>query len=164
MALGHEVLHVSHSQFWLAELDTIESIRPEMYCNTNGLISAHDFLAIIMTGTEAGPVSVTLQLAEGEPSLDFGTWDEIVDVSMRFDDDSASVFGDRDSEGRSLPSLPPGSYRIRAHARGRDLGHGAPVVCGSPSEEHLIVAWPAQPMPEVRHKLSDAYGASLRSL
>ncbi|MFJ5220580.1 hypothetical protein ACIP98_38600 [Streptomyces sp. NPDC088354] len=154
-------IHVSHAQYWLAELGTLDAIRPEMYQHFNGLVSAHEYLAIVMTGTEFGVVSLSVDWRETEPLLDFG-WDEIVEVSMLFEDEPGALFGPRDQDAHAFPQISPGSYRVRFHARGRDRACAARTVLESPLEEHLVVAWPAPSAPEVVHKLTDSYGAEIR--
>jgi hypothetical protein len=156
------ILNVSHCQYWIAELGAIEAISQHMYYEFNGLISAHELLAVVMTGTEFGPVGVTVDWRDSEPALELDSWDEVVDVSMVFEEEQAVVFGPNDRDGWELPALPVGNYRIRAHSRGRDLGHEWRTVEGEPVEEHLLMAWPAPMAPEIRHKLTDRYGAEIR--
>jgi hypothetical protein len=160
------VIQVTHSQYYLGELGSLTS--PDMYQGFNGLISSNGELGVIMTGTESGPVTVSAHWIDRECAPDLDPWDEVVEVSMRFPVYGAVVYGPVDSKAdeRLIPKLEPGSYRIRVHARGRDAGRALSTVSdGSarPVEEHLLLAWPAPPAPEKLHKLTDAYGASVRS-
>lgn len=159
------LMHVTHSQYYLAELGGIDAVNPGMYRGFNGLISAHEFLAIVMTGTESGVIGLAVEWRESEPPLELDHWDEIVDVSMNFPDDDAAVFGPFDNDSKHIPLLPSGSYRVRAHARGRDEGRSHPVYEneGVPVEQHLLIAWPAPVAPELTHKLTDNYGAEIRN-
>ncbi|MEU6413807.1 hypothetical protein [Microbispora sp. NPDC046933] len=54
----------------------------------------------------------------------------------------------------SLTPHGPGSYRLRVHARGRDM-EWRELAPSEPGEEHLIQIWPAPPADEVIHKLED---------
>ena len=156
-------LTVSHSQYWLAELGGLDGVTDDMYRGFNGLISAHEFLAIIMTGTDFGKVSVSADWRETAPPLDLDSWDEVVEVSMLFDDELGCLSGSYDSDPR-FPLLPLGRYRIRVHARGRDRAAlRTDDVRIDPVEEHLIVAWPDSEQPEVVYKSSDNYGAQVRA-
>jgi hypothetical protein len=126
------------------------------------LISAHTFIAIIMAGTETGSLSVTADWREVEPPLDLDAWEEVVEVSMTFDDEEGVLCSQHPTDGAHFSPLPLGTYRVRVHARGRDRGQHLRTVSDDPVEEHLIQAWPAPVGPEVRHKLTDQYGAMLR--
>ncbi|MGH3449573.1 MAG: hypothetical protein ACRDQW_02380, partial [Haloechinothrix sp.] len=53
-----------------------------------------------------------------------------------------------------------GYYRLRAHARGRDIATDG--VASEPVEDYLFVVWPAPPGPETVHKQTDAWGADVR--
>lgn len=164
MAAVTGIFHASHNQYYLVERDCLE-ITTDMYDWSNGLVSAQGHIAIIMTGTETGLVSVTADWRQDAPPLDLDDWEEVVEVSLLFDEEPAFLAGcQKETDGRDIPGLAPGSYRVRVHARGRDRGDELRIVTDAPVEEHLIQAWPAPPAAEVRHKLTDAYGARLRAL
>ncbi|MEU2726066.1 hypothetical protein [Streptomyces smyrnaeus] len=65
------------------------------------------------------------------------------------------------------PDLPvlapagPGSYRVRVHARGRDIAPDG--VAEEPVEDYLLIVWPAPPEPDTVHKQTDNFGAEWRS-
>ncbi|MEV7283116.1 hypothetical protein AB0O01_00875 [Streptomyces sp. NPDC093252] len=163
MPRTHVDILVTHAQFYLAELCALDMIDNDMYRGFNGLVSAHTCLAIVMTGTESGHVSLTADWRAEEPPLDLTAWESVVDVSMVFEEEPGALSGPRDEDGRGFPQLAPGSYRVRFHARGRDRGSAQRNVPGSPVEEHLVAAWPAPPAPETCHKLGDLYGAEVRA-
>jgi hypothetical protein len=154
---------ISHSQYYLVEMNCMEAIRDDMYVGFNGLISAHEFIAVIMTGTENGHVSITADWRETEPLLDLAPWDDVVEVSMTFDEEPGCLAGMNETDGRDIPDLPAGTYRVRVHARGRDRGWKLSLVPDEPVEGHLLQAWPAPAGPEVLHKLTDQYGAMIRA-
>ena len=164
MTVAHRVIAVD-LQYYLAESGATDTLTTAMYHGFNGLISSNGALAIIFTGTEMGPVSVTADWRDEPPALDIAPWDEVVEISMRFVRHPAGVFGafDDKRDAELIPALPPGSYRVRVHARGRDAAYAVRHVRGSPLEEHLIIAWPAPPGPEVLHKLTDACGVRARA-
>lgn len=67
----------------------------------------------------------------------------------------------------NAPDLPlltpqgPGTYRVRVHARGRDIAPDG--VAYEPVEDYLLIVWPTEPQPEDVHKQTDRYGAELRA-
>jgi hypothetical protein len=90
---------ISHSQYYLVEMNCMEATRDDMYVGFNGLISAHEFIAIIMTGTENGHVSITADWRETEPPLDLAPWDDVVEVSMTFDQEPGCLAGMNETDG-----------------------------------------------------------------
>ncbi|TMR92829.1 hypothetical protein [Nonomuraea basaltis] len=118
--------------------------------------------ATIVTGVALGVVDVTVLLASKPPSLNLEEWEEVVEVSIESSHGSLYVCG-LDGDLPDLPNLAtvgPGHYRLRIHARGRDVNPDG--TARTPSESYLIIVWPASPAPEVIHKQSDAYGAMRR--
>ncbi|MGW2803196.1 hypothetical protein [Streptomyces sp. NPDC001269] len=116
-----------------------------------------------MTGTESGPVSVTVRAAAREPGpAHLDAWDEVVEVSLLLPGENPAVVTDfDDDESSSLLAftvLGPGLYRVRVHARGRDAGQEALMV----DDEHLIQVWPAPAAPTHVIKTSDTYGTPFR--
>ncbi len=169
---------VSHSQYWIQD-DLLET-DPSMYTGFNGLISAQGGVAIVLTGTSSGRIRLTAEGLLSAPAvLDVASWDDVVEVSLAFENGAARILA---GMGTAVPGLPllsaagQGAYRVRVHARGRDRaaagirtagrGPGQPPGDrgpGDPVEEHLVIAWPAARAPEVRYKLTDAYGAAIRA-
>lgn len=166
---------VSHSQYWIQD-DLLET-DPSMYVGFNGLISAQKSVAIVLTGTAFGQIRLTAECLLSEPTaVDLAPWDEVVEVSLVFENGTARILA---GMGTVVPGLPllsaagQGPYRVRVHARGRDRaaaatrpgGYGQvpprPGAC-APVEEHLVITWPATRAPEVCYKLTDAYGAAIR--
>ncbi|MFD3580497.1 hypothetical protein [Streptomyces sp. NPDC058644] len=121
--------------------------------------------ALLMTGTELGPVRVTLtQHTAPPPSPDLDAWDDIVEASLLMPGANPGITDAHDSD--PLPPLTDTAgapCRIRAHARGRDRGHQQLIIDGEdPLEEHLLEVWPAPTAPLYTWKTTDAYGATLR--
>jgi hypothetical protein len=159
---------VSHSQYWIQ--DDLLDTDPSMYVGFNGLIRAQGGIAIVLTGTSYGQIRLTAQARLTAPeAVDLASWDEVVEVSLLFENGTAKILA---GTGTVVPGLPllsaagQGPYRVRAHARGRDLARAADSQDEhrDPVEEHLVISWPAVPAPEEHYKLTDAYGAAIRSL
>lgn len=130
----------------------------------NGLVRSMSIGAWIATGISMGNVRVAVTTGASQPeTIDPGPWDEIVDVSVY------SKHGDlrvSSLEYGPVPALPllssqgPGTYRLRVHARGRDSRRDH--VQNDPTEDYLLVSWPAEAAPEVIIRLTDFTGYSLR--
>lgn len=123
-------------------------------------ISTPGTFAVILTGTETGPLTVTLELraiAPPPPALDL--WDEIVEASLRLPAGDAFLIDAHDhTPFPSLASYTGTPCRIRVHARGRDQAHDIGTT-ETPVEEHLIQIWPAPTTSITEHKLTDHVGA-----
>jgi hypothetical protein len=146
-------------QFWLCEQTGLRGLGLSDYTGTNGLVFAADGCVVLLTGINLGLVTVTADFRQDEPPLDLEAWDEVVDVSARFLNGPATFESPDVLGGRpEYPRLPPGSYRLRVHARNRDAAHAAVYALEEPIEEFMISAWPAPPAPEVRHKQTDNVG------
>ncbi|MGW2696108.1 hypothetical protein ACWC3Y_30610 [Streptomyces sp. NPDC001296] len=165
---------VADNQYWIH--GDVYDVTEWRYTGFNGLVASiaapgvlrdpGDF-AIVMTGTETGPVSATVQAAAREPGpANLDAWDEVVEVSLMLPGENPAVVTDfDDDESSSLPAftvLGPGPYRVRVHARGRDAGQEALMVDDEPVEEHLIQVWPAPAAPTHVIKTSDTYGTTFR--
>lgn len=130
----------------------------------NGLVSPVRRGAYIYTGIHTGYIRVTaaaLDEPPGDPDPD--DWEEIVDVSIQTRRGALRVRSFEDE----APKLPPltrnaGSwYRCRVHARGRDTMIDG--TADTPVEDYLIQVWVDEVQrPQVVHRASDQYGASLR--
>ncbi len=132
---------------------------------SNGLIKVMDVGALIYTGIDRGYVRLMLDLTTQPPAqVDAGPWDEIVEVSITCDEGSLRIDSFEQGPPDDLPLLStggPGSYRVRVHARGRDLKYD--MVSNDPIEDYLLIIWPAEASPEVVLRATDRCGASLRA-
>lgn len=165
MAETRTVITVTHPQYWIIDRDLLPESEPSWCRGFNGLVSAHGSVAVVLTGTPAGLVRLTIDPLGSEPELRAADWDEVVEVSLWFEElGGVTTEGFEGLENAPPLAATPGDYRIRVHARGRDRGHERGSVWDSPVEEHLLQAWPAPPAAEVCHKLTDAYGAYFRGL
>lgn len=159
-------LHVADGQYCISDDDPDREFALPDPGGASGLAGVSPGLAIVITGTQFGNVSVSVQAGESDPGLDTGRWDEVVEVSVVSGPggQGLSVGSGGDIPYEFLHLTPPGagSYRVRIHARGRDAGARKDVVEDRPVERHLIQIWPAPPAPEIIHKTTDELGAGYR--
>ncbi|WP_143118291.1 hypothetical protein [Actinomadura madurae] len=149
-------IYADNHSFLLAEPGEYPSSAIEFF---NGLVAVQSGLAMILTGVAMGPVEVTLELWDELPSVDFGDWDEIVEVSLYAREANVSLTGPEVEAPAHMPvvsSAGPGSYRLRVHARGRDENYDLAVR--SPSESYLIQTCLGPSAPEVVIKATDQCG------
>lgn len=128
-----------------------EADAPESSTDISSVHSAEhptrgDSFAIVMTGTEFGPVRLRYEPYDQALPLPLDGWDDVVEVSMRLTD-ATTIHGPiPDDRVRALPPVShrgAGTYRIRVHTRGRDAARDLGDIDGTPVEDHLLQAWPA---------------------
>lgn len=134
---------------------------------SNGLIVTMASGAMIYTGIDRGYVNVTVELRTAAPEdVDPGSWDDIVEASINSPHGHLCVElleYAADDVGPELPLLSPqgpGSYRMRAHVRGRDRFYDQ--VQNEPAEDYLLIVWPADPAPPLIIRATDTCGYGLR--
>jgi hypothetical protein len=161
-------LHVSYHQYYLSDssVDIAEVPLDELLRGGNGLIAVTTGFAVVHAGTHTGHIRVTVDPRPAPPPLDLAAWQEVVEVP--FTSTTGQVWlvewgGPARTDLGNLTPAGPGSYRLRAHARGRDQAATLHVPPEQPLDEHLILSWPAPPSPEHTHKLTDQYGQRIRS-
>jgi len=153
---------VESHQFWLRDPDR----RPGLPSRTtNGLVAVTGpGAAIIFTGISSGRVSVSVEALTAAPAaVNLAEWDEVADVSLPGLSGVLAVAALMDAVPPGLPNLcvaGPGDYRVRVHARGRDISPDE--ATDQPAETYLVLCWPALPAADVDHKLTDQTGAGLR--
>lgn len=102
----------------------------------------------IVTGIAMGLVTIAVGQRGAPPAAVAGGWEDVVEVSCRAVEDVVVAAGPyADAPDLRCAVNPPGAgwFRVRVHARGRDLGYD--LVATEPREEYLLVTWPAQPEP-----------------
>ncbi|MFI5608717.1 hypothetical protein [Amycolatopsis sp. NPDC051903] len=156
-------LFLSHGNFAVRDLSADLPFPSLAYAN--GLVGT-DFIngAVVLTGIHTGSVTVTARALDTEPdSVELDGWDEVAEVSVDSEYGELIVYG----TGEHLPDFPelahagPGSYRVRVHARGRDIAPHLNV--SEPVEDYLISVWPAPEAPDVVYKQSDKRGQEYRA-
>ncbi|MEV6897717.1 hypothetical protein [Amycolatopsis sp. NPDC051372] len=131
----------------------------------NGLVGT-DFIngAVVLTGIHTGSVTVTVQALDAAPdSVELDGWDEVAEVSVDSEYGELIVHG-VDEAHPDFPELAhagPGSYRLRVHARGRDIAPHLNVE--DPVEDYQISVWPAPEAPDAVYKQSDKRGQEYRA-
>ncbi|GGK73340.1 hypothetical protein [Mangrovihabitans endophyticus] len=129
---------------------------------SNGLVQPMATGALLYTGIDLGLVSVTLDLTTGHRIPDPGEWDDIVETTIRTDGD-LRIESFEHGPVTAFPSVAtagPGTYRLCAHVRGRDVAYDA--VANHPDEQYLLVVWPAPAAPDIVHRSTDECGRNLR--
>ncbi|MEU0206614.1 hypothetical protein [Streptomyces canus] len=112
---------------------------------SNGLAAPMAEGALIAVGIHLGEIRATAFSVSGPPPVPADEfWEEIVEVSVYAPTGSLRVESHEQGPVDGLASLSPagpGWYRLRVHARGRNV---LPDKTSSePVEDYLLVAWPA---------------------
>jgi hypothetical protein len=156
-----EHVYVTHSWFGVTDQGELPF---ETGTWANGLVSVMAVGARIHTGIDTGNVNVATSMLNARPEeVDPDSWDEIVDVSIFSRHGLLRVDSPQTGFVDSLPVLSfqgPGSYRLRVHARGRDIAHRQ--VKEVSAEQYLLTIWPEEPSPEVIIRLTDYCGYCTR--
>lgn len=161
---GHTVVYVDWAQFCIIDApSSADAVWPVPTDWSNGLVSVEANGAVIHTGIRSGPANVAVEVHSREPTVGAGSWDEVVEWTMTSTRGWLRVLESVPSDQFTLPNLSqdgPGTYRVRCHARGRDITDDGSTL--EPVEDYLIQAWPA-PSESLRVvKQTDACGANMR--
>ena len=133
-----------------------------------GLIVEMAVGAMIYTGIDRGPVRVTVDIRDAAPSdVDREPWDDIVEASLTAPHGQLRIqpleYVPQADPSFSVPLLSfagPGTYRLRAHTRGRDTAYD--TVQTEPCEDYLLTIWPAPPQPSLIIRATDKCGYGVR--
>lgn len=162
MAAGTAVIDIQRRQYVL--MDARPALR-RLPRRLNGLLDIAEGYVTVLTGTQEGPLRLTVETHDGAPPLELDGWDEVVELSQFSPSGQVTVcelMGDS-SEGLPQLRLPPNSwFRVRCHARGRDeaMKHG---IVPRALEEHKLHLWPAAAADDICHRLTDHFGEIMRS-
>ena len=80
------VITVTHPQYWIIDRGLLSEFGPSWYRGFNGLVSAHGSVAVVLTGTPAGLVRLTIEPLGSESELRAADWDDVVEVSLWFEE------------------------------------------------------------------------------
>jgi hypothetical protein len=134
---------------------------------STGLAGAMHNCALICTGADRGPVTVTAEALDTAPDLaGVDDWDDVAEISLTAPVGRLAVHQLLYLPGETPPDLPvlspagPGTYRLRIHTRGRDAHHDQ--VVDTPTEEYHLVCWPAPPTGALIIRATDRCGYGLR--
>lgn len=133
--------------------------------NGTGFVEASDTTAIVFTGTDTGPVRVDAEILTDAPPPNAAMWmaqgwDAVAEVSLYTPDGSfATVSTTVGKDGPlTVTAGPPGTYRLRVHAAGRDQASRS-LTLEEPLETHRIAIWPAPAAPIAVLRSADEFGA-----
>jgi hypothetical protein len=134
---------------------------------STGLMAVMQAGALICAGINRGHVTVTVDVVDSPPAeIDPGPWEEIAEATVHAPHGELHIQamehldGDRPLDLPLLSAHGPGSYRLRAHARGRDAYYDQ--VSDDSGEQYLLTIWPALPAPAVIIRATDRCGYGLR--
>lgn len=102
----------------------------------------------LITGVWSGPVGVTVDSRPGRPGAVEASWEDVAEFSVIVDDGPLVLCGIWEKPMPDWPRLDgfgPGTYRIRVHARGRDIAYDGAVL--EATEEYLFISWPEKESP-----------------
>ncbi|GAA4937052.1 hypothetical protein [Actinoplanes utahensis] len=152
-------LQASHRLFAIVDGETSEIPVARGYAN--GLIEPVRKGACVATGIRSGGVHVTILIRDDPAGSVEDGWDEVAEVSVRSRKGDLNVRSIDDWP--DLPTLSlagSGTYRIRAHARGRDDDpHGS---VSRSTEFYRFESWPAPAAEPLLLRHTDARGEELR--
>lgn len=156
-------------QFWVHEVELLPEV--DTWAGSNGLVLTAEHGAVVLTSEFMGLVDVVVDVHETRPAgaddpygLTGGQdWDDIVEVSVH------SVVGpllvrplDGEADLPRLDAAGPGEYRLRVHARNRDLPGTDAEGLESSTDEYRLVCWPEPAWGTFPIRLTDRRGADLR--
>lgn len=134
---------------------------------STGLIVEMASGAMIYTGIDRGRVHVTAHILSAAPDLAGLTlWDEVAEATVHAPHGELFLQQLEYGPAEALPPFPPlssagpGSYRLRARARGRDRHFDK--VRDDSGEEYLLEIWPAPPLRSLVIRATDQCGYGLR--
>ncbi|RYV50786.1 hypothetical protein [Pengzhenrongella frigida] len=116
----------------------------------------------LLAGIVMGPARVTIRTLDARPDVVEAGWEDVGEVSILADGRPVFVRGPwvehRDLRF-DLVDGGTGWYRVRAHARGRDLLYD--LVAEEPVEDYLLVAWPEAPAEPHTVQVTSKHGSEL---
>ncbi|WP_230195696.1 hypothetical protein [Streptomyces coriariae] len=114
---------------------------------SNGLVAPMVSGAFILTGINTGFVNAETRVMDKRPDMDPGDWEEVIEVSVHAPAGDLKVesldLGPDAESAHLLSSAGPAWYRLRVHARGREVLRDK--VSMEPVEDYLLIVWPAPP-------------------
>lgn len=156
-------------QFWIHEPE----LTPEADTGdrSNGLVVTAEHGAVVLTSEFMGRVAVEVDAHEVRPAeaddpygLTGGQdWDDIVEVSLRCRVGPLQVLPlDDEADLPRLDAAGPGDYRLRVHARNRDVPGTDADGSETSTDEYRLVCWPEPPWGVLAIRLTDRRGADVR--
>jgi hypothetical protein len=160
-------------QFWIYEPERLPDA--DTWDQSSGLVVTAEHGLVVLTSEYPGQITVTVDARDARPPQADAPdglggdrdWDDIVEASVVCHTGPLRVAPIDDADWvDDLPRLDtvgPGPYRVRVHARNRDVAGPDPDGFGSATDEYLIVSWPEPDQPPLLIKLTDRRGFSTRA-
>ncbi|UOT01581.1 hypothetical protein MPY17_21550 [Rhodococcus opacus] len=131
-------VEADHHQFTIGErqADTL-AVAVESSSSTQVV----NFLTV-HTGVAYGPVSIGVEILGDQPeSTLFEDWENVAECTIRASTLCVMTLqGEPVEDITELTGVDPGKFRVRVHARGRDLNWDMDVA--EPTEDYLVQLWP----------------------
>ena len=116
----------------------------------NGLAGAASGQGLyINLARRSGGSPVRIVLRQDAPAAsEVDVWEDVVEVAVKIPHDAEPSWSTWAGETSGPLDIPPGSYRVRVSARGRDAGADGEFADG-PVDFYLLEIWPALPEPDL---------------
>ncbi|KAA9163648.1 hypothetical protein FPZ12_009105 [Amycolatopsis acidicola] len=131
--------------------------------HSTGLGGLGESFLLVRTGIERGTITVSAAAFVSRPGLDtpeererLQEWEDVAEFSLAVPDGELRVRAH--GGGVDLPRLSasgPGCYRVRVHARGRDVRHRD---LPESEETYSVITWPEEPSPPLVIKATSRCG------
>jgi hypothetical protein len=160
-----KIINSDWNMYTITDPGNLPALPFDIKAAENGLARAQAASYVtVTTGTYFGPVRVTIAIHDGAPEPELADWTDVVELPFVVAS-GQMAFVDWDGAAFYRADLPPGPWRLRVHARGRDegaAGNWEPFDPEEgpeeePAEEHLLQLFPGEGG-EVVYKTEDAFG------
>jgi hypothetical protein len=162
LVLLDKVIDTSYGQFdlcWGEGLGFDGDLAKTFDGQVNGLVGAASGNGLYVNLARWGGGSgVRIVLLPNVASLDAGAWEDVVEVSVAIPPDAEPFWSSWAGEDGGPLDLPPGSYRVRVSACGRDAARGEGEFAEGVVDRYLLEFWsaPIQPDTIIRSTSEDA--------
>lgn len=125
----------------------------------NGMVGASDPDGVYVNlARRSGGSPVRIVLMDTPPMDNDAPWEDVVEVSFVLPEGHEMRWSAWAGEtGGALSGIPPGSYRLRASANGRDQGRDG-EFSKDPVDAYLLQLWPAPLQPDAVLRLGSEDG------
>ena len=125
----------------------------------NGLVgAAHPSGVYLHLARRSGGSPLRIDLLDSRPDPPSESWEDVVEVSVRVPDDAAPRWSTWAGETGGALAIPPGDYRLRVSACGRDAGHDGEFAAEL-VDRYVLEFWRASMEPDSIVKVGSADAA-----